>query len=107
MSESSGVDLFAPVEADTVLEVRSGKMKNMEGLSIQSGIDKTLCSGSVAVTSMGIVGDEHDYTVRCPPTSAASRAVDLGLTQRPVRTVPRRCRQGSPCLYVASPYPWS
>lgn len=64
MSEPGEIDLSAPVAADTILEVRSGKMKNLQGLSILSGIDKTLCSGSVAVTAEGIVGDEHDYTVR-------------------------------------------
>jgi len=58
------VDLYAPFTVDTLLEIRMGKMKPMPGLTIESGIDKTLCPPGkpVRVTKMGIVGDEHDPT---------------------------------------------
>lgn len=56
------VDLLAPFTSDTLLEVRQGKMKRMDGLTIESGIDKQICVGPVTVTSGGVVGDEHDYT---------------------------------------------
>jgi len=36
----NNVDLFAPFERDTILEVRTSRMKTMPGLTIQSGIDK-------------------------------------------------------------------
>ncbi|OAA57367.1 Molybdenum cofactor sulfurase protein [Niveomyces insectorum RCEF 264] len=60
-SALSVVDLDAPITSDVVLEVRSGKLKPLEGLKILSGIDKGLCTGPVPVASLGIVGDEHDY----------------------------------------------
>jgi hypothetical protein len=63
MAADEAIDLYATVAVDTVLEVRSGKMKTMKGLNVQSGIDKTLCSGPVKVGPVGIIGDEHDYTV--------------------------------------------
>jgi len=63
----TAIDLNAPVDVDTVLEVRCGKMKQLERLNILSGIDKTLCDGPVKVTEGGIEGDEHDYTVGFAP----------------------------------------
>ncbi len=57
MAITEPIDLFAPVTSDVVLEVRSGKMKNLKGLSILSGIDKSLCPGAVRVTSEGIIGE--------------------------------------------------
>jgi MOSC domain-containing protein YiiM len=56
------VDLYAPFTSDTLLEIRQGKMKAMEGLKIESGIDKQLCEGAVTIAAGGITGDEHDYT---------------------------------------------
>jgi MOSC domain-containing protein YiiM len=56
------VDLYAPFTSDTILEVRPGKMKPLPGLTVQSGIDKTLRHGPVRVTEMGLVDDEHDPT---------------------------------------------
>jgi MOSC domain-containing protein YiiM len=56
------VDLYAPFTSDTILEVRTGKMKPLPGLTVQSGIDKTLRHGPVRVTEMGLVDDEHDPT---------------------------------------------
>lgn len=64
MTNNEPIDLYARVTSDTVLEVRSGKMKLMKGLSTMSAIDKQTCDGSVKVTSNGIEDDEHDYTVR-------------------------------------------
>ncbi|EPE10215.1 mosc domain-containing protein [Ophiostoma piceae UAMH 11346] len=59
---SMPLDLSAPITSDVILEVRQGKMQALAGLKIQSGIDKKLCAGPVHVDTMGIVGDEHDYT---------------------------------------------
>lgn len=56
------VDLYAPFTSDTILEVRTGKMKPLRGLAVQSGIEKTLREGPVAVTELGLEGDEHDPT---------------------------------------------
>ncbi len=75
MAQEEPFDLYSPAPTDIVLEVRSGKIKNLKGLNIKSGIDKTLCHGPVKVSLGGIDGDEHDYTVRgrqmrirsCPP----------------------------------------
>ncbi|KAI0972213.1 PK beta-barrel-protein domain-containing protein-like protein [Xylaria arbuscula] len=62
MSPAADIDLFAPFENDTILEVRTSNMKTMPGLTIQSGIDKQLRSGKVHVTFLGLVDDEHDPT---------------------------------------------
>lgn len=51
------IDLYAPITADTVLEVRHGKMKVMDGLKIRSGIDKQISAAPVHVDIMGIVGE--------------------------------------------------
>jgi MOSC domain-containing protein YiiM len=56
------VDLLAPFTSDTILEVRTGTMKPLPGLTVLSGIDKTLHSGPVRVTELGLDGDEHDPT---------------------------------------------
>ncbi|KAI0134215.1 MOSC domain-containing protein [Xylariales sp. AK1849] len=60
MAPSADIDLDAPFERDIILQVRSSKMKTMPGLTIQSGIDKTLRDGPIPVTSLGIEDDEHD-----------------------------------------------
>ncbi|KAI0811584.1 PK beta-barrel-protein domain-containing protein-like protein [Xylaria sp. FL0064] len=62
MAPAADIDLFAPFEKDTILEIRTSKMKTMPGLTIQSGIDKQLRSGKIHVTSLGLVDDEHDLT---------------------------------------------
>ncbi|KAI3395041.1 hypothetical protein diail_1864 [Diaporthe ilicicola] len=64
------VDLYAPFTSDTILEVRSGKMKKYKGLNIESGIDKSLLDGPVHVGKLGIDGDEHDYTFHGGPDKA-------------------------------------
>ncbi|KAI0017447.1 PK beta-barrel-protein domain-containing protein-like protein [Xylariomycetidae sp. FL0641] len=62
MACMEAVDLFAPVERDTILEVRTSKMKTMPGLKIESGIDKGLRTGRIAVDKTGLEADEHDLT---------------------------------------------
>ncbi len=57
---SAEVDLWAPITVDQVLEVRTGKLKPLQGNKGLSGIDKQLCDGAVYVNKLGIVGDEHD-----------------------------------------------
>lgn len=64
------VDLDAPFTSDKILEVRSGKMKPMPGLTVLSGIDKSVCDGAVLIGSGGIVDDEHDYTFHGGPDKA-------------------------------------
>lgn len=59
---ASEVDLNAPFTSDTILEVRTGAMKPLRGLTVQSGIDKALRQGPVRVTELGLEGDEHDPT---------------------------------------------
>ncbi|KAK0719579.1 pyruvate kinase-like protein [Lasiosphaeris hirsuta] len=71
MAQPPAVDLWAPFITDTLLEVRTGKMKPMRGLdTVQSGIDKLRCEGPVKVTSTGIDEDEHDYTFHGGPEKA-------------------------------------
>ncbi|KAI1778683.1 PK beta-barrel-protein domain-containing protein-like protein [Hypoxylon cercidicola] len=60
MAPASEIDLFAPIERDTVLEVRTSKMKTMPGLKIETGIDKRIRSGRVPVSFIGLDADEHD-----------------------------------------------
>ncbi|EGO61358.1 hypothetical protein NEUTE1DRAFT_144564 [Neurospora tetrasperma FGSC 2508] len=63
MTESqSKIDLYAPFERDTILEVRASKMKKMRGLEVMSGIDKTIINGPVYVGRTGLEGDESDPT---------------------------------------------
>ncbi|KAI0107136.1 pyruvate kinase-like protein [Nemania sp. FL0031] len=62
MAPAADIDLFAPFEKDTILEVRTSKMRTMPGLTIQTGIDKQLRSGKIPVTFLGIDSDEHDLT---------------------------------------------
>ncbi|KAJ4398057.1 hypothetical protein N0V85_006383, partial [Neurospora sp. IMI 360204] len=63
MAESqSKIDLYAPFERDTILEVRASKMKKMRGLDVMSGIDKTIIDGPVYVGRTGLEGDESDPT---------------------------------------------
>ncbi|KAI1812653.1 PK beta-barrel-protein domain-containing protein-like protein [Poronia punctata] len=62
MTAETIIDLYAPFERDTILEVRTSRMKTMPGLTIQSGIDKELRPGRIPVTSLGLDADEHDLT---------------------------------------------
>ena len=62
MAPAADFDLFEPYERDTILEVRTSRMKTMPGLKIQSGIDKTMRSGRIPVSFLGLEGDEHDLT---------------------------------------------
>ncbi|GAP89544.2 putative mosc domain-containing protein [Rosellinia necatrix] len=62
MTPAIDMDLFAPFERDTILEIRTSTMKNMPGLTIQSGIDKQLRFGKIPVTFLGLDADEHDLT---------------------------------------------
>lgn len=64
------VDLDAPFTSDRILEVRSGRMQPLPGLTILSGIDKSACRSPVHVGPGGIVGDEHDYTFHGGPDKA-------------------------------------
>ncbi|KAL5407000.1 hypothetical protein PMIN03_007442 [Paraphaeosphaeria minitans] len=64
------VDLYAPLERDTIVEVRRGKMKPMPGLTIESGIDKSIVDGPVWVSKTGLDSDEHDMTFHGGPTKA-------------------------------------
>ncbi|XXH04292.1 hypothetical protein Hte_010706 [Hypoxylon texense] len=60
MAPASEIDLFAPVERDIVLEIRTSKMKTMPGLKIETGIDKRIRSGRIPVSLIGLDADEHD-----------------------------------------------
>ncbi|KAI1439214.1 PK beta-barrel-protein domain-containing protein-like protein [Xylaria sp. CBS 124048] len=57
------IDLYAPFERDTILEVRTGKMKPLPNTTVVSGIDKQLVPGKIWVTPVGLEADEHDLTV--------------------------------------------
>ncbi|KUI58448.1 Putative dioxygenase subunit beta YeaX [Cytospora mali] len=70
MAPKSEVDLWAPFTSDTILEVRSGRLKKMKGLNVESGIDKSLHEGPVHIGKLGIIGDEHDYTFHGGPDKA-------------------------------------
>lgn len=60
MAPASEIDLFAPVERDIVLEIRTSKMKTMPGLKIETGIDKRIRFGRIPVSLIGLDADEHD-----------------------------------------------
>ncbi|CRK34355.1 hypothetical protein BN1708_006347, partial [Verticillium longisporum] len=60
--DSKDIDLWSECTTDTILEVRTSKMKKMPGLQIESGIDKCMCTDSVRVARLGLDGDEHDPT---------------------------------------------
>jgi len=66
----SPVDLFAPFTSDTLLEVRSGRMKPLPGSTVLSGIDKSIVDGPVHIATNGIDDDEHDYTFHGGPEKA-------------------------------------
>ncbi|RYO92268.1 hypothetical protein DL766_001759 [Monosporascus sp. MC13-8B] len=62
MAPAADIDFFAPFERDTILEVRTSKMKTMPGLTIKSGIDKRERAGRIPVSFLGLEDDEHDPT---------------------------------------------
>lgn len=67
------VDIAAlerPFTRDVVLQVRTGHMKKMPGLTIDSGIDKAVRSGPVPLTFLGLDADEHDPTFHGGPDKA-------------------------------------
>lgn len=70
MAVGENIDLWAPCPTDTILEVRSGKLKKYKGLNIESGIDKSLLTEPVHVGPLGIDGDEHDLTFHGGPDKA-------------------------------------
>jgi MOSC domain-containing protein YiiM len=55
-------NLGEPCISDKLLEIRVGQMKRMEGLTVDSGIDKTCVSQPIRVSFLGLEGDEHDPT---------------------------------------------
>lgn len=70
MAVGEEVDLWASCTRDTILQVRSGKLKKYKGLHIESAIDKTILEGPVHVGMLGIDGDEHDLTFHGGPDKA-------------------------------------
>ena len=63
-------DLSEPFASDILLEVRSGRMRLMKGLSILSGINKEMVTGPVEVSMSGIIDDEHDLVFHGGPDKA-------------------------------------
>ncbi|KFA70882.1 hypothetical protein S40288_10019 [Stachybotrys chartarum IBT 40288] len=63
-------DLSVPFEVDRLLEIRTSRMKQMPGLKIESGIDKTICPTSMKIDKVGLEGDEHDLTFHGGPDKA-------------------------------------
>jgi MOSC domain-containing protein YiiM len=45
-------------------------MKLMPGLTVESGIDKSIIEGTIWVGKTGLEGDEHDLTFHGGPTKA-------------------------------------
>lgn len=70
MAPEERIDLWAPFTSDTILEVRSGRLRKYKGLNIESGIDKTILEGPVHIGKLGIDGDEHDLTFHGGPDKA-------------------------------------
>ncbi|KAF9731774.1 MOSC domain-containing protein [Paraphaeosphaeria minitans] len=64
------IDLHAPFERDTIIEIRRGKMKPMPGLAIKSGIDKSVVDGPLWVSKTGLEHDEQDRAFHGGPTKA-------------------------------------
>jgi MOSC domain-containing protein YiiM/ferredoxin-NADP reductase len=62
MSAQADIDLWAPCTSDTILEIRTSRMKKMPGLQIESGIDKLIRDGPIKMSFLGLTDDEHDPT---------------------------------------------
>lgn len=63
-------DFNAPFVSDTLLEIRTSRMKLMPGLTVTSGIDKQLRDGPMKIDKVGMEGDEHDLTFHGGPDKA-------------------------------------
>lgn len=97
------VDLFAPFTSDTILEVRSGKLKKYKGLNIESGIDKSLLNGPVHVGKLGIDGDEHDLTFHGGPDKAVHGCKSAAQARYFAFSWPPRCFHVGPGRLKYSP----
>ena len=62
MAPQRSFDLNTPFHKDTLLQVRTSKMKTMKNLNLKTGIYKEPRSGRVYVSSTGLTEDEHDLT---------------------------------------------
>jgi MOSC domain-containing protein YiiM len=62
MGPTAKLDLWAPWENATILQVRTSKMKQMRDLSIYTGIYKMPRTTRVFCSSTGLESDEHDLT---------------------------------------------
>jgi hypothetical protein len=62
MAHVQTVDLNAPWQRDTLLQLRTSKMKQMHNLSITTGIYKLPRTERVWCSSTGLESDEHDLT---------------------------------------------
>jgi MOSC domain-containing protein YiiM len=62
--------MASPFSTDTLLEIRTSGKKQMPGLNVYSGIDKTLCDGPMRVDKLGLEGDWHDLTFHGGPDKA-------------------------------------
>jgi MOSC domain-containing protein YiiM len=68
--ESWAADCVAPFEVDKLLEVRTSGRKKMPGVNVDTGIDKTICSGAMKIDKLGLEGDWHDLTFHGGPDKA-------------------------------------
>ena len=50
-----------PCLADSILQIRTGKISAIHGTSIQSGINKHPTDGPIKVSTLGLPGDEHQF----------------------------------------------
>ena len=62
LDQGADVDLWESCTTDVIAELRTGRMKRMTGLEVNSGIDKTIREGPVQLSFMGLDADEHDPT---------------------------------------------
>src|ERR1700709_2091404 len=62
MAPISMVDLNAPFSKARIMQLRTSKMKQMDNLSIQTGIYKQPRNERVFCSSTGLESDEHDLT---------------------------------------------
>lgn len=70
MATHEPVDLYATFESDSLIELRTGRMKKLQGLEVLSGIDKGLCPGPMKISKLGLEGDEHDPVFHGGPDKA-------------------------------------
>ncbi|CAF9917903.1 MAG: hypothetical protein GOMPHAMPRED_001409 [Gomphillus americanus] len=55
---------------DTIIELRTSRMKKMPGLQIKSGIDKQIVSTPIRLSKLGLTDDEHDLVFHGGPDKA-------------------------------------